>query len=64
MDIQTQIADLERTAAVHDATRAELRAAPWNRRKEAQIADLIRLAGECRRKAAVLRRTVGWDEVA
>jgi hypothetical protein len=64
MDIQTQIDHLERTAAVHDATRAELRAAPWNRRKESQMADLIRLAGECRRKAAVLRRSVGWEEAA
>jgi uncharacterized coiled-coil protein SlyX len=59
-----RIAELERTAAVHEATRAELQRAPWNRRKEAQMADLLRRAAECRRKAAVLRRSVGWDEAA
>jgi hypothetical protein len=49
------IAELERQAAVHEATRAELQRGPWHRRKDAQMADLLRLAYECRRKANALR---------
>jgi hypothetical protein len=50
------IAELERTAAVHEATRAELKRGPWTRRRDSQMADLSRLAWECRRKAEQLRR--------
>jgi hypothetical protein len=55
---------LERTAAVHEATRQELARGPWHRRREAQMADLLRLAYECRRKAAQLRRRQDYAKVA
>lgn len=52
---EQKIADLERTAAVHEATRAEIQRGPWTRRKEAQLRDLQRLAWACRREAERLR---------
>lgn len=63
MDTQARIAELERTAAVHEATRAELQRAPWNRRKEAQMRDLLNLAWACRREAERLRQRE-WHEAA
>lgn len=53
---EQKIADLERTAAVHEATRAEIQRGPWTRRKEAQLRDLLMLAWACRREVDALRR--------